>query len=371
MIIELSEMMDRMESFMENSSLSNCFVAGGMVGSPLLQYAIQAACHDEDDIYQILIIEGCQDNAILNTNQKLHIVFWGDICYDEMYDKLNIADEFGMARDGLHTTFNRITDTVIRVHPEYLCSFKTLIIHNAHLIPTAIMDEIAGLFNGKVFILADPFEIGGEHFMGCQTITDTMSKLPRHISFARSFYDVDTRYVNLKSKSSFNSLSNIHFRNIGKISDRCQYVTNSEDLASFVWERQRKMPFNKGHKLWLLTNTINHYHYLKRYNDFPFTLTKNALLTVTNVHKKQNLVTVKPNMCDACLTMEACYDRVFDRAITMHVRPANILLLDEIRYHYYSHIVYVQQKQQNHNVRRINYTLLKHCNALTYVENVK
>ena len=368
-IIELAEMIDYIEDFFYYNNMSKSIHVGGMVGTPIMDYALNSAS-SWYTMDKILIVDGCQD-AVLRKDVKEKLVnlkFWADIFMDNMTSKLNAFNQMGILNQGVAVPVNQYADWTMILNENAFLGYQCLIVNNAHLIPPKAIDILNTTFPGKMIFIVDPFEIGYESTGYIPTIVDSLNKLPKSVSFARSMFDVDTRYVNMKAKNPISKMDKIRLRSIGKL-DSNQYVTDNIDIASLVWEKQMEVPFNKGHKLWVMSRNINNMT-TSDYQHELISLPACAQLTITSVSKKHNLFKVQPHMSNIELPIEISYDDLSERKSTLYVRPANIIMLHDVKYHFYQNIVYIPSDNE-HTSRRGVYTLLKHCNNVIVAENVK
>lgn len=368
-IIELAEMIDLIDDFYRFNGMSKSLFVGGMVGTPIMEYALNTAS-SYYSMDEILVVDGCQDSVLRkDIKEKLvNLKFWADLFMDNMTSKLDAFNSMGILNNGITMPMDSYADWTIVLNEKGFNGYRCMIVNNAHLIPPNALDMLQQYFGGKAVYITDPFEIHGENFGYAPTIIDSLNKLPKSIAFARSMFDVETRYINTKSKQPIARMDKIRLRSIGKI-DGNQYVTDHSEIAQMVWDKQKQIPFNKGHKLWVVSKYINNMA-TDNHKHEMISLPMHSQVTITASSRKHNLFKIQPHLSDVEVSAEICYDELPDRKFTLHVRPANIIMLHEVPFHFYQNILYVPTENE-HPSRRAVYTLMKHCNSLVVAEHVK
>ena len=100
------------------------------------------------------------------------------------------------------------------------------------------------------------------------------------------------------------------------------------------------MPFRKGQRLWVTDNRI------KRLIDLDgrhYTITKNTLLVVDTVHINSRSLSLKVWGTKFVFESEVSYSDQPKLGV-IKVRPANVIMTDEVRYHKYPNTDFLQNQ---------------------------
>lgn len=350
-ILQLNELIDALDDFVEEP-IQRRFYIGGMVGSQPFKMTIESILR-RTDFQNICVIEGCQDYIGMTKASPCNNHFY----YSDLIIETKIPGKgFGSGYEDGFLVWNPM-QIEYKYHIDFsdIGKFDYIIINDAQLIPPDILSVFQKSYPGKMVVIFDPYEAGAEHFIGFPSIIDSLTKQSAIVALARSIYNVSTRSIDKSVRCSVKG-NKIQRRSIGK-NDGNQYVTNDKWLADELWEKQRNMPFRKGQRLWVTDNRI------KRLIDLDgrhYTITKNTLLVVDTVHINSRSLSLKVWGTKFVFESEVSY---FDQPKlgVIKVRPANVIMTDEVRYHKYPNIVLLANTELN---PREKYVLLKNTHNL-------
>lgn len=346
-ICEIHEMIELLEDFY-NKPLQRTIVVGGIAGSFIFKHAIDAAL----TVYpfeKTLVVEGCQDYIGIAKCQMHNFVYYADLFTDVLFDPLQPYDPFKPVMFNPKPSYGK------RLNMMMIEKYDLIIINDAHLIPRVYIDSIVKNYYGKVCIIVDPFDINGEMYTGCPTITDSLNKLSPMIGLARETYNVDTRAIDRTVKGSITE-SKISKRSIGKIDDK-QYVTNDEYLLDLVRHKQLQSVFRKNQKLFVTSERINSNIEEGQRGQ---ALTKNSMCVIVSASSKPLMKLRLFNSKMFCYGDVSYLDNPPENVI--QVKPANILTLEESAYHRYNSTVLICNDPIT---QRQKYSILKNSNNIT------
>lgn len=347
-VYEIYQMIETLEDFFfANDSRVNHIIVGGMVGSHIFKHAIDAALVTYP-FEKILVVEGCQDYIGLTKNRMTNHVYYADLFMDVLCDSIIPYDPFKPKIMNPKPTYAKQIDL------NRMAYYDVIIVNDAHLIPSGYLNAIKNNYSGKVCIIVDPFDIGGEMFEGIPVLTDSMNKLSPMIAMARATYDVETRAIDRTIKGHVTE-GKINKRSIGKIDDK-QYVTNDEYLADVVRHKQLQSQFRKNQKLFVTSDKIN----TSIDGLFGNSLTRNSMCVVMSASSRP-LMKLRIYSSKIMYAGDVSYlDNPPDSMI--RVKPANILTIDESAFHRYNHTVMVCNEPLT---QRQKYSILKNSNNVT------
>lgn len=351
-ILLINEMIDFIEDFTNNPS-ERQLIIGGMAGTQLFKYVMDCVL-SKVDFENICIMEGCQDYMGLTDPSPCDNHFY----YMDIIREMAIPDE-NTSFDWL-LIWNDVKLTYKKdINMTLIGKYHYLIINDIHLMPIDLVEEICKQFPGKIIGICDPYEAGAERFIGYPNIVDTLTRVSNIVAFARSIYHVSSRGVEKKVKCSVTE-SKINRRSIGRIEDR-QYVTNDKVLAEEIWNKQMLSPFRKGQRLWVTDERI---HRFKDKDGHPYVITKNSLLIIDGIY--MNSPKVKLRLFSSKFIFESEITYLSDGPLNaIHVRPANIIMLNEFPHHRYHNTALITNGEITPRER---YTILKNTNNLTISE---
>lgn len=350
-ILELNEMIDMVDDFISNPMQRQLSI-GGMIGTQLFKFVIDVVL-SKNEFGEICVIEGCQDYIGLTNQSPFNNHFY----YADFIKEIKIPD-FG-DETGYERGFMVWNPVKIEYKHEldisYMGHFNYVIINDAQLIPVDILTAISNIYPGKLILLFDPYEAGAEHFIGYPSIVDTITKSSAIQALARKLFDVDTPSIDKSVRCSVKE-NKVYRRSIGK-NDGSQYVTNDKFLANEVWAKQMQSPFRKGQRLMVTDTRILN---MTGRDGRIYTVTKNTMLVVEMVH--QNSKKVKLRIWNTKFTFESELTYLPDVSIgVINVKPANVLLVNDVRYHKFNTTVLVMD---NDITTREKYLVLKNTNNL-------
>jgi hypothetical protein len=350
-ILELNEMIDMVEDFVNEPTHRQIYV-GGMVGTQLFKFVMEVVL-SKNDFKDICVIEGCQDYIGLTKQSAYNNHFF----YADFIKETKIPD-FGYSTgyDRGFMVWNPVKlEYKHELDVSHMGHFNYVIINDTQLIPVDILTAIKRMYPGKLIMLFDPYEAGSEPFIGYPSVIDTLTKSSAITALARALFNVETPSIDKSVRCSVKE-GKVYRRTLGK-NDGNQYVTNDKFLANEVWAKQMGAPFKKGLRL-MVTDTRVH-----RFKDIEgkvYTVTKDTMLVVETAHQMSKRAKVKIWNTKCSFETELTY--LPDTNIgVINVRPANILMVNDIRHHRFNNIVLAVNGDIS---TREKYLLLKNTNNL-------
>ena len=246
MIYEINQMIDYLDDFFKSSNKET--VVGGIAGTQIEKFVLDAALATTT-FGKILVVNGCQDYIGIMKNPVQNVKFWGDLLVQQMVDPLIPYDPWKPKCLNPETEYIKMIDTNI------LHMYEIIIVLNAHLISTDICKAISENFAGQIVYVVDPLECYCARSLmfrvgmnDMPVVVDHLEKVSPMIAMARQAVGFDSRAVDHKVKGTFNEISKLPIRSIGKIDDK-MYMTNDFELYTDVTKRQQEMPFRKNQRV--------------------------------------------------------------------------------------------------------------------------
>lgn len=344
--LEINEMIDLIDDFLQNED-SHQLMLNGMIGSGLSTLTIQQTL-----LYykfpKILIIEGCQDYIGLDKVPIKNHIFYAQAFVEMMIDSIIEYDCF--------------KPQILNPYPEYqqilnmnmINEYDVIIVSDAHLIQSDMLNAIIKNFSGKIICIFDPFE--SDAHLPFPVLTDTLSRVSPMIAMARSIFGVDSRSIDRSIKCGVNE-AKVSKRSIGKI-DTNQYISNDPCLINIIRDKQYQTVFRKHQKFLVSDN------HLTQFTDEVgqiITIRKNSMFTIDSNVKplmKLRLYGSKQYF----FTNITYSDEPSYYSYPIHVKPGNILNLEEQMHHRYNHAIVITAETLSPAQR---YSLLKNSNYLT------
>lgn len=356
MIVEEYEMVDIINSYL-NKPTNKPIILGGIIGTSLFEHVFNA-CMSTVPYDKICIIEGIQDIIGM---RKLNDNHWNHYFYAELFTNRYMQN----TRD--RSSF----ESFVKERPPYvktpllmteriMNAFDLFIINDAHLIPDSYLSQLKDL-RKKMFILVDPFEIGGERYFNVPTIVDSLKRLPTLVARARALYDVETRAYD-KTQSTFET-GKASKRSIGKLGDR-MYVSNDPDIIRYARNKQHVAVSKKNHRMMVMDEHVIR-SIAKQHSSVHACVTKYSLIQAIQYSKASKLYTFRIYGSTNEIMATMSYD-MDDPTARIHVIPANILTPDLIRHHRFKHLIFAPG-DVDVSVREM-YTIMKCTKNLLIVE---
>lgn len=374
MVIEINEMIDKLEEFFNNISENN-LVVGGVAGTAIEKMVVESALR-KNNFTRILLLECCQDYLGL-TNKSIpnHKYFW-DLFYDIIIESAFENDPFKPR------VLNHPIERDIVVNEEELQSYDVIIISNAHVLGSMgimYIDKLRNVFGNKIVVIFDPIEtrVPGSSIISefahddIPVIIDSHEKLSPIIAYARATVGINTRNVNRKIPGNVIEVPKINKRSIGKIDDR-QYVTNDFTLIKEITDKQRATPFRKNQKF-LVNRQHSHngrLHYVIKDGIRVATIFENSLLVMYNPQEKPYMTLRLYNSKQLC-HFDITYETGFLAPQgALRVSPANIISVYDFNKHRYNHTVFISEPDTQ-ITPALKYTILKNSKNVTFVNKCK
>ena len=355
-ILQLNEFIDALHDFIDEPVQRRFFI-GGMAGTQPFKYAIDAVL-SKSEFQNICVIEGCQDYiGMTKASPCNNHFYYADLIVET---KLPGAD-FGSSYNNGFLVWNPMKlEYKYHVDLSDVGRFDYMIINDAQLIPPDILSVFQRSYPGKMIVIFDPYESGAEHFIGYPSIIDALSKQSAIVALARSVFNVTTRSIDKSVRCSVRE-AKVQRRSIGK-NDGNQYVTDNKWLADELWAKQCDMPFRKGQRLWVTDTRMLR---LRDLDGRTYTITKDTLIVVDTVPQQGKKLKLKVWNTKFVFESEVTY-RDELRIGVIRVRPANVIMTNEVRYHKYPNIVLIPDNPHGVGMlgARTRYVILKNTHNL-------
>lgn len=343
-----------LENFFISSRSPANITVGGMTGSFVFKHALDAATYSYS-FSDILVIEGCQDYIGISRADIANFIYYADIFVESYKNGLTEHNPFKP------NIMNPQYQSVKEINVALLNEYKVIIVNDAQLIPNVYLNAIANNFCGKLCIVADPFDIGGEMFTGYPTIVDSLYKLSPLTAMARSMYGVNTRSIE-KSLSGTVKEAKINKRSIGKMDDK-QYISNIPEVINTVREKQLNASFRNNYKVLVVSDKI---HVCFDKESRSHNITKNSILVISNATAKPfmrfRIYNYLKTVSGVTISYDSYNESIIQNDTGIKVVPANIISIEDSVYHKYKNAVLIEGEPINNRQR---YSILKNCQSLT------
>ena len=135
-ILQLDQLIDELEAFIDDP-IQRRFYIGGMVGTQPFKYTIECVL-SKNDFQNICVIEGCQDYIGMTKASPCNNHFY----YADFIEETKIPDfGTGSTFDHGYLVWNPLNiEYKYHVELDYVGKFDYLIINDAQLIPTDVLD---------------------------------------------------------------------------------------------------------------------------------------------------------------------------------------------------------------------------------------
>lgn len=352
-IISIDQMIDLIDDFF-NDKMKHVLYVGGMIGTELFRFVTDEAIK-HTSFSQMLFIEGCQDFIGLSKTQMPNYLFYPALLVEHLADPLEPYDPF----KGKFMNPDKEVYTSIDIR--MISGYNLMIIDNAHLIDHALVKDLINTFTGKVIVLADPFDVGGDIYSLYPCIVDTFVKLPVIQGMARHVYGIETMFID-KHKSSVSEIK-LQNRSIGKIDDK-QYVSNDPDIIEMVREKQYKSGFRKNQKV--IVAPENKRKLFSGFGSIGTVLYNNSMMTI-DVSQNHPWMSLRIHHSKSYIKCSLTYDRKEDNGVNINVEPANIITVDQYIHHRFKNTVFVYNEDLPLSTAQ-RYSIIKNTNNLQIVK---
>lgn len=350
-IIEIPQMIDLIEDhFSPKWGHSNTLVVGGIVGTNVFQYAMDA-CMKYYEFGKILVIEGCEDYIGLLRNPMHNYIYWMNL-----FRTVKIPP-FEQLLQPTHEFLIQLKSGFrIALVDHMFEKYDAIIINNAHMIPSECLTAIQNNFPGKVLQIIDPLDFNGDDFCQVHTLYDSLEKQSPLTALARSMFNIDSRAVDRNVRSEFKRIK-MTKRSIGRI-DTTQYVTNDYNVLKMVQDKQYNTQFRKNQKFIVTSDEIR---YAKDQNNNPVVVGPGSLLSIITASKP--LMRLRIHLSTRRFYSAISYNYT---ETGLYVKPANILMIDQACRHRFKSLTLVLGDEPMTN--RLWYSIMKISNTITVVD---
>lgn len=346
-VLEIYQMIEYLEDFF-SSSRRRQLTVGEMSGALLFKHVIDSATKFYP-FANILIVEGCQDYIGLMRDPLNNHIFYAEMFVDEICDPLIEYDPFKPS------IFNPKPEYYKMPKTEMMSRYDAMIIKDAHLIPNGYLESIKLNYPGKLLILVDPYDIGGEPYSGVPVVTDTINKLSAINAMARAVYHVDTRCIDRSIKCNVTD-AKLSKRTLGKIDDK-QYVTIDPAICEMIRSKQLQSNYRKNQKVIVTSDRL---YSCQDEHKMWRTVTANSLLVIAS-SSQHPMMKLRIYSSKTIIGGDLTY-AMSAPSHMIQCQPANILMIDESAHHRYHHSVLVYDDDIT---PRQKYSILKNSNNVT------
>lgn len=350
-IVPIDAMINIIDDFFKSNQ--HVLHVNQMVGCELFSYVTTYAveyCRFD----HILFIEGCQDFIGLSKTKSPNYMYYPCLLEERHPDGIVPYNPF----QGKWFNPKRENKTIIDFNR--IACFRCMIINNAQLMDPILISELKNMFDGKIVIISDPFDLDGYIYSMYPTIVDTFVKLPTICAMARNVYDVETRFID-KHKSTLTT-TKMGMRSIGKIDDK-QYVSNDPELISVIRNKQYKSDFRKNQKL-IITPKDPRKKFDGFGNGYDIALYNNTMMTITS-SAKNPWMEFRIHHSKDYVKCAVTYDLEYE-GYKVNVTPANIINLSQMSKHRFKNMVFVWNKDIPLTPQE-RYSIIKNTNNLQVV----
>lgn len=341
-MLEIYEMIELIDDFI-NDNTKSVLAVGGIAGTDIFKMVIDSAL-GRYDLPEVLMIDGCHDNIGLIKNSVVHYIHYTHLFLDCMVPPLEASSIY------VPKILQPKPQFEIRIDPGLLTKYRCIIINNAHLIPTGMLNAIVNNARSfaKVCIVVDPYDINGDNW-SVPTVVDSLSKISPMLAMAREWVNVDTRSIEKRIKGSMSEVK-INRRSIGKIDDK-QYICNDPNILDTVRHKQLQTPFRKNQKVIVTDKRINTTIDKDEERSALFT---NAMCVIMSPVSTPMLRLRFYNTNKICYSALSYLDDGLSG--TVKVKPANIISAYESSYHKYNTAVVIGVENMS---KREVYSIIK------------
>lgn len=353
-IIEISEMIDQLQDFACNDE--QIFYCGGIVGTEIFRYVTKAALLTLRKNKQIMFIDGCQDNVVIHRKKSFPInyVYYRDLFIDVL--SLSTRDTFSPQYDPVSYSVTKFLDK------NKFFGIDAIIINNAQLMEYEYLQEILKSVNCKVFVISDPFDVGGLPFSVYPTLTDSLLKQTYITSYARHLYGVDSSAVDKRIKCGIVKIK-LAKRSYGRM-DSSQHVTNNSVILEEVNNRQIMLPFKKNQKF-IITDDRSDVSYDIDLKEGVTNFHRGSLITLEN--RQGDAPTFRLHNSQLCRQMFITYKQTSEIYAGTSVIPANMISVEDAVFHRFRDTTFVFDTDSPLDISS-RYSIIKNTNFLKLIE---
>ena len=346
-------MIDMLQDFACNDN-EQIFYCGGIVGSEIFKYVINAGLLSLRKNKQVMFIDGCQDNVVIHRKKPINYVYYRDL----FIDILTLSE---------HDTFSPNYEPVVRYVSKVLDKDKffgidVVIINNAQLMEYEYLQEILDKLTCKVFVISDPFDVGGLPFSIYPTLTDSLLKQTYITSYARYLYGVDSRAVDKRIKCGISKIK-LSKRSYGRM-DSSQHVTNNPDILKEVNDKQRALPFRKNQKF-IITDNRSVMSYDTEFQKGATNFHKGSLITLEN--RQGDMPSFRMHNSQLHRPLSITYKQTSEIYAGTSVIPANMISVEDAIFHRFRDTTFVFDTNIPLDIR-YKYSLIKNTLFLKLIE---
>lgn len=351
-IIEISEMIEKLQDFACNEN-EQVFYCGGIVGTDIFRYVARAAILARDVTKEIMFIDGCQDNVVLNRNKPIRYLYYRDLFFDLI--TLSSTDTFAPNFDPVQQYVSKVLDK------EKFFGVDVIVINNAQLIEYEYLDEILKQVTCKVFVVSDPFDVGGFPFSVYPTITDSLSKQNWMTAYSRRLYGVESRGIEKRFKCGITKIK-LAKRSYGRM-DMTQHITNNPVVLKEVNDKQRNSPLKKNQKF-IITDKRSSMSY-KGNQPGESNFHTGTIMTLDN--NTGDLPLFRMHNCQLVQRFNITYEQTSKLYAGTNVNPANMISVEDAVFHRFRDTTFVYDQNISLDIR-YRYSLIKNTVFLRVIE---
>lgn len=353
-IIEIPEMIENLQDFACNDN-EQLFYCGGIVGTDIFSYVAKAATLSLGQNKQIMFIDGCQDIVCLHRKVPINYVYYRDLFIDVI--TLSSTNTFSPNYDPVCQYVTKIIDK------NAFFGVDAIVINNAHLIEYEYLHEILKQVSCKVFIIADPFDVGGTPFTIYPTLIDSLSKQSWMTAYARNLYGIDSRAIDKRVKCGITKIK-LARRSYGRM-DSTQHITNNPTILKEVNDKQRETPFKKNQKF-IITDRRSSVSYNGTGSQEGETgFHPGSIIILDN--KTGEIPSFRLYNSQLYRQFSITYEQTSEVYAKINVDPANMLSVEDAVFHRFRDTTFVLDPNEPLDIR-YRYSLIKNTFFLRLIE---
>lgn len=345
-------MIDKLQDFACNDN-EQIFYCGGIVGTDIFRYVAKASMLSLGKNKQVMFIDGCQDNVILHRKKPINYVYYRDLFLDVI--TLSSHKAFESQYDPTLQYVSKILDK------NAFFGIDAIVINNAQLIEYEYLQEILRQVSCKVFVVFDPFDVGGLPFSIYPTLIDSLSKQSFITAYSRHLYNVESRAIDKRVKCGITKIK-ISRRSYGR-NDISQHVTNNPDILKEVNDKQRMTALKKNQKF-IITDkrsSVAYYESDKGVTNFH----PGSLIVLDN--KTGDLPMFRMYNSQLCRPLRITYKSTSEIYAALNVNPANMISVEDAVFHRFRDTTFVFDPNFPLDIR-YKYSLIKNTIFLKLIE---
>ena len=330
-IIELNELIDLLNRFFHDTA-HRMLMIGGIVGSHPLSHVLDVAT-GYTEFNNILTLEGCADFCYLPKRFVSTYLPFSYVFYEMYVSSLQPDTLFPFQ------FYQHNIPCVKMINRGFYQKFPIVIINNAHLIEMEYIKQLVETCNWKCILIGDPFDLGGEEFMYAPCIVESLEKQSPIVGMARKLWGFSTHAIDKRVPGHVSS-GKVTRKGIGKLDGR-MYLCDNPELINQAQSQQMKQSLRKGQRFLVTDDRL-----YTTIDDTKQThiITKNMMLVMQRANSlspipQQFRLYHSKQIIRLDIEYETAKHYFNERDYHVKVKPANVLSIQDARYHRYLNTV--------------------------------